>query len=126
MAPTRRGTSDLAAPGTPRRSSAIDTSSVDHLKSQWERASQKAKESRDKAEAREAELDRLTQALSMVSQEMDALMPSVSPSSEGALTPEPETLSPAGDEDDDLAVAGGEAGASSTKKGKRKKRRRQS
>ena len=63
MAPTRRGAPDLVAPGTPRRSSTIDISSVDHLKQQWERASQKAKESRERADAREAELERFTQAL---------------------------------------------------------------
>ena len=125
-APNRRGTPDLAAPGTPVRCPDIDSSSVDHLKSQWERAAQKAKESRDKAEAREAELARLTQALNDVSYEMDALMPSVSPSSDGALTPEPDIASPADKEDDDPAAAGSDLGAACAKKGKRRKRRRQS
>ena len=85
----------------------------------------KAKISRERAEAREAELAQLTQALQTATHGIDALMLSDSPSSEGALTPEPEALTPAGDDDDDLAAIDEEAGASLTKK-RRKKRRRQS
>ena len=105
------GTTELAALGTPQQGGP----DLESLKQQWERASRKARLGREKADKH--------------AEELIWLMPSISPDSEGAATPEADALSPPleVENEDDEAAAEEEAEAPATKSGRghRKKRRKQ-